>query len=194
MRVAINNKTNNAFTKLYLASRDSLSRIVASIVPPHEIEDVVQETYVRICQAKNTEKISSKKSFMFTTAKNLALDYQKRAGTRLVEDKIDWDELEGLLENKHYDPVLTDVITNDEFSKFCEAIRQLPSQCRKVFVLKKVYGYTQKEIAKSMNISESTVEKHISSGTKRCMLMVQQDDLASNKSDVVQLKNNGSRG
>lgn len=194
MRIAINNKTNNAFTNLYLASIDGLSRIVASIVPPHEIEDVVQETYVRICQAKNTEKISSKKSFMFTTAKNLALDYQKRAGTRLVDDKVHWDELEGLLENKHYDHVLTDVITNDEFSKFCEAIRQLPSQCRKVFILKKVYGYTQKEIAKNMNISESTVEKHISSGTKRCMLMVQQDDLKSNKSDVIQLKNNGTRG
>jgi RNA polymerase sigma-70 factor (ECF subfamily) len=194
VRVAINNKRNNTFTKLYLASRDSLNRIVASIVPPHEIEDVVQETYVRICQAKNAEKISSKKSFMFTTAKNLALDYQKRAGTRLVDNKVDWDELEQLIENKHNDPVLNDVITNDEFSKFCEAIRQLPSQCRKVFVLKKVYGYTQKEIAKNMNISESTVEKHISSGTKRCMLMVQQDDLISNKSDVIQLKNNGTRG
>lgn len=194
MRIVINNKKNNTFTKLYLASRDSISRIVASIVPPHEIEDVVQETYVRICQAKNTDKISSKKSFMFTTAKNLALDYQKRASTRLVDDKIDWNELEELIDNKQYDRVLTDVITNDEFSKFCEAIRHLPAQCRKVFVLKKVYGYTQKEIAKNMNISESTVEKHISSGTKRCMLMVQKECLTSQSSDVVQLKKNGTRG
>lgn len=168
--------------------------MVASIVPLHEIEDVVQETFVRICQAKNAEKISSKKSFMFTTAKNLALDYRKRAATKLVDDNIEWNELEELMDNKHYDRVLTDVITNDEFSKFCEAIRQLPPQSRKVFVLKKVYGYTQKEIAKNMNISESTVEKHISSGTKRCMQMVQQDDLTSNDSDVFQLKNNGVRG
>lgn len=192
MRITI--KRNSTFTNLFLASRNSLSRIVASIVPPHEIEDVVQETYVRICQAKNVEKISSKKSFMFTTAKNLALDYQKRAATKLVDDKIEWNQLDELIDNKHCDRVLAEVISNDEFSKFCEAIRQLPAQCRKVFVLKKVYGYTQKEIAKNMNISESTVEKHISSGTKRCMQMVQQEDLTAIDSDVIQLKNNGIRG
>lgn len=191
MRIAIN-KEHNTFTKLYLASRDSISRIVASIVPPHEIEDVVQETYVRLCQAKNTDKISSKKSFMYTTAKNLALDYQKRAGTRLVDDKIDWSELEHIIEHSNDDSVLKSVISNDEFSKFCEVIRQLPAQCRKVFVLKKVYGYSQKEIAKHMNISESTVEKHISSGTKRCMLMVQQGDTKSK--DRVTLKSHGVKG
>ena len=45
------------FYKVYLASRKSLSNVVARIVPPHEIEDIVQETYVRICQIKNTENI-----------------------------------------------------------------------------------------------------------------------------------------
>jgi RNA polymerase sigma-70 factor (ECF subfamily) len=126
---------------------------------------------------------------MYTTAKNLAIDYQKKAGTRLVDDKVEWSELETIIELDNDDSVLKSVITNDEFSKFCEAIRQLPAQCRKVFVLKKVYGYSQKEIAKSMNISESTVEKHISSGTKRCMLMVQQNVLESK--DIETLINNG---
>ena len=53
--------------KVYLASRKSLSSVVARIVPPHEIEDIVQETYVRICQIKNTENISSPKSFIYKT-------------------------------------------------------------------------------------------------------------------------------
>jgi DNA-binding CsgD family transcriptional regulator len=35
-------------------------------------------------------------------------------------------------------------------------------------VLKKVYGYSQKEIALSLSISENTVEKHIATGIKRC--------------------------
>jgi len=35
-------------------------------------------------------------------------------------------------------------------------------------VLRKVYGYSQREIAREMAISESTVEKHISTGIKRC--------------------------
>ena len=41
--------------KAYLVSRKSISRVVAKIVPPHEIEDIVQETYVRICKIENSD-------------------------------------------------------------------------------------------------------------------------------------------
>ncbi|WP_346766595.1 RNA polymerase sigma factor [Paraglaciecola sp. 20A4] len=164
---------------------------MATIVPPHEIEDVVQETYVRICQAKNTEKILSKKSFMYTTAKNLALDYQKKAATKLLDDKVEWSERESFIDDENYDRVLNDVIANDEFSTFCEAVRQLPTQCRKVFVLKKVYGYTQKEIAKDMGLSESTVEKHISAGLKRCIQLAERDNLTPKNSNVIRSKKRG---
>lgn len=176
---------------MYLASRESLGRLVASIVPPDEIEDVVQETYVRICQAKNTNKIRSKKSFMYTTAKNLALDYQKKAAIKLLDDKVDWSERELSIDDKNYDRIINDVIANDEFSTFCEAVRQLPTQCRKVFVLKKVYGYSQKEIAKDMGLSESTVEKHISAGLKRCIQLSQRDNFTSPNSKVIQSKRSG---
>ncbi len=72
--------------KAYLTSRKSISRLVARIVPPHEIEDIVQETYVRICQIENKEKITSPKSFMYKTAKNLALDYQKQANVLMTTE------------------------------------------------------------------------------------------------------------
>ncbi|WP_409173993.1 RNA polymerase sigma factor [Alteromonas sp. ALT199] len=155
------------------------------MVPPNEIEDVVQETYVRICQAKNTEQILSKKSFMYATARNLALDYQKRASTKLLDDKLEWSERESQLCDGDADYILNDVIAKDEFSTLCEAIWQLPSQCRKVFVLKKIYGYTQREIAKEMGISESTVEKHISAGVKRCIQSSNHEDLAPHASNLV---------
>jgi RNA polymerase sigma-70 factor (ECF subfamily) len=34
--------------------------------------------------------------------------------------------------------------------------------------MRKVYGYSQKEIARALDIGESTVEKHIAYGIKRC--------------------------
>ncbi len=160
------------FYKIYLASRKGISRVVSRIVPPDEIEDIVQETYVRICQIENKEKINSPKSFMFTTARNLALDHQKQARVKLNDD-IDDDELLALLsgENDH-DEMLQNASTDREFAHFCEAVRQLPVQCRKVFVLKKVYGYSQREIAQQLGLSQSTVEKHISTGMKRCTLFM----------------------
>ncbi|MFT7009286.1 MAG: RNA polymerase sigma factor (sigma-70 family) [Colwellia sp.] len=160
------------FYKAYLSSRKSISRLVARIVPPHEIEDIVQETYVRICQIENKEDITSPKSFMYKTARNLALDYQKQANVRLVDGIENMETLEQLLSNHPKDEMYESTLTQIEFSHFCEAVRLLPLQCRKVFVLKKVYGYSQREIAAQLNLSESTVEKHISTGMKRCTLFM----------------------
>ena len=47
-------------------------------------------------------------------------------------------------------------------------------QCRRAFVLKKVYGYSQREIAQELELSESTVEKHIANGVKRCTYFMMQ--------------------
>jgi len=160
------------FYKAYLTSRKSISRLVARFVPPHEIEDIVQETYVRICQIENKDKISSPKSFMFKTAKNLALDFQKQAGSRLVDGIDNMEAFEHLLSDHSKDEMFENASTDSDFSYFCEAVRQLPVQCRKVFVLKKVYGYSQREIASQLDLSESTVEKHISTGMKRCTLFM----------------------
>lgn len=142
------------------------------IVPPKEIEDIVQETYVRACQSSGSENIKSPRSFMYKTARNLALDHVKRAEYRLV-DQIEDDELLGwpntrIQSNETYD----EACTNEEFAMFCEAVRNLPVKCRRAFVLKKVYGYSQKEIAASLQVSEKTVEKHIASGIKRCSLFM----------------------
>jgi RNA polymerase sigma factor (sigma-70 family) len=124
---------------------------------------------VLICQVENQDEIRFPRSYMLKTAKNLAFDHLKRAETRLTIS-IDEDadlQADEFLSNP--DDTFDRVAANREFSDFCEAVRQLPLQCRKAFVLKKVYGYTQKEIAQSLDISENTVEKHIATGIKRCV-------------------------
>ena len=180
------------FYKAYLASRKGISRLVARIVPPHEIEDIVQETYVRICQIENKENISSPKSFMFRTARNLALDFQKQANIRLVDGIDNMEELESLHVEHHKDEMYDNALANSEFAHFCEAVRQLPIQCRKVFVLKKVYGYSQREIAAKLEISESTVEKHISAGMKRCTVFMRKSQHGAQDDTLNMLRGGGS--
>ena len=61
---------------------------------------------------------------------------------------------------------LEDEVTSKErFLLFCRATEQLSQPVRKCFILKKVYGMSQKEIAEQMCLSESTVEKHIAKGS-----------------------------
>jgi RNA polymerase sigma-70 factor (ECF subfamily) len=152
---------------VYLSIRNGLMRAVSRLVPPKEIEDIVQETYVRICAVNKTEQILHPRSFLYRTARNLALDHLKRAETRtnvsMEDEGLGLDVVEG-----DFDQVYSQVSATQEFEHFCEAVRHLPLQCRKAFVLKKVYGYSQKEIAENLNISENTVEKHIAMGLVRC--------------------------
>jgi len=156
----------------FMAVRQLMHRVISRIVPPREVEDIVQETYVRICQIDNKDNIKQPRSFLLKTAKNIAFDYLKRAEVRLVESVDNIAELESFASAE--DATFEQVATDKEFSQYCQAIRQLPVQCRKVFVLKKVYGYSQKEIAQKLAISESTVEKHIAVGVKRCTYFMMQ--------------------
>jgi RNA polymerase sigma-70 factor (ECF subfamily) len=112
---------------------------------------------------------------MSETARNLALDSVKRAENRLSEH---WDESEeaGL----SHSGVLVDetfecTASSEEFGHFCEAVRQLPLQARRVFVLKKVYGYSQREIASELGIAESTVEKHVALAVRRCAAYLKEE-------------------
>jgi RNA polymerase sigma factor (sigma-70 family) len=153
----------------FMALRGRLLRLVRGIVPPKEVEDVVQETYVRVCQVANQGAIREPRSFLFRTAQNLALDHLKRSESRLTTgvDSIENVAVADL--GPHSDATYEQVATDEEFVLFCEAVRDLPKQCRRAFVLKKVYGYTLKEIAAEMGVGQPTVESHIVAGTKRCV-------------------------
>jgi RNA polymerase sigma-70 factor (ECF subfamily) len=58
--------------------------------------------------------------------------------------------------------------SKERFLLFCRATEQLSDVVRKTFILKKVYGFSQKEIANYLNLSESTIEKHVAKGLLKC--------------------------
>lgn len=152
---------------VFLACRKQLAWVASRIVPPHAIEDIVQETYVRACQFEIKDEIHTPRALMVKIARNLSLDHVKRAESKLTSSYE--QELEEGYGDSDEDIPFRQVASDEEFARFCEAVRQLPPQCRKVFVLKKVYGHTQREIAASLKLSENTVEKHIAKGMKLCM-------------------------
>lgn len=160
--------------RVYLSLRGTLMRSVTGIVPPKEVEDIVQETYVRACQMERKSPINTPRSFLLKTARNLALDHVKRAETRLsVSLEEDQPAVASLLDGNG-DGTFDEVATNEEFALFCEAVRHLPLQCRRAFVLKKVYGYSRREIAELMGLTENTVQTHVARGMKRCTYFMEQ--------------------
>ncbi len=162
---------SDRFSETFIALRGRLARLVMGIVPPKEVEDIVQETYVRVCQIENKDAVREPRSFLFRTARNLALDHVKRAESRLTAgtDAIDEVPAANFMSSSEVDSTYAQVVSDEEFVLFCEAVRELPKQCRRAFILKKVYGYTLKEIMAEMGVGQPTVETHIVNGTKKCV-------------------------
>jgi RNA polymerase sigma factor (sigma-70 family) len=153
----------------FLAYKSALSRMLARILKRHDIDDVLQETFIRACAAAEKTEIRHPRSFMLKTARNLALNHIGTAYNRRtqVEDFSSGDvsisEISLVTES-----VEAELESREQFLGFCRAVRALPPQCRRVFVLRKVYGLTQQEIAAYLEISESTVEKHVVKGLLLC--------------------------
>lgn len=126
----------------------------------------MQETFLKVFEAERGTNISNPKAFLFKTARNLALnELAKRRNRRTdsVEDLDglavspgEWSELESLPE-AHF-------ATQERLARAWGAIQELSPRVREVFVLHKVHGLKQREIARRLGISESTVEKHIAKG------------------------------
>ena len=131
-----------------------------------EIEDVIQDTYLRIYALKDYEVVESPKSLLLRIAHNLAVERVRRRESRATRTMADFDVLP-----VSYDGmpgVENQVDARQRFEALCAAVDSLPPICRRAFVLKKVYSLSQDQIAAVLGVSQNTVEKHVAKGLVRC--------------------------
>jgi len=55
-----------------------------------------------------------------------------------------------------------------DLARVAEFARGLPVECRQVFTLRKVYGYSGREIAVRLGIPEHAVEEHLIQAAREC--------------------------
>ena len=159
----------------------SLSRWFAEEVQPHEsslrsylrsvfpslpdIDDLVQESYARLIRAREAGRVSYVKAFLFTTARNAALDFFRRKRVVSIESVADFEEL-SVLEDR---PDAAEAVNKQqELELLSAAVRTLPDRCRQVLTLRLLYGFSHKEIAAELGISEHTVKAQLAKGMRRC--------------------------
>ncbi len=128
-------------------------------------DDLVQETYARVMQAHAASPITTAKAFLFTTARNLAIDRLRREQIVDIESIA---EIERLSVFDTEPGVSETVERRQELELLTQAIQSLPERCRQVLTLRKIYGLSQREIAAQLGISEHTVEAQVGNGMRRC--------------------------
>ncbi len=145
------------------ALRAYLQRRFPSL-PDHD--DVVQETYTRLLRAKSDGRLTYAKAFLFTAARNLAIDMFRRRRATVLEPIDEFEALPTLEERCDAGDALEH---QQRLDALIEAVASLPERCRQVMMLRHLDGLAYKEIAERLGISRETVKVHMVKGVRDCI-------------------------
>jgi RNA polymerase sigma-70 factor (ECF subfamily) len=130
----------------------------------------VQDVFVHTWQNRDTIVIhTSIKAYLFKSVYNRSLNNLNRLKMRHGKEReIEYTLKlhEAFLSDPDKNPVIQKLYMNEIRDELNLAIESLPDKCREVFKLSYRDDYRNKEISEMMNISVSTVEKHINHALK----------------------------
>lgn len=130
-----------------------------------DVDDLVQESYLRLLRMRANGQIRSVKAVLFAIARNAVRDALRH---KMINREISVAEIDALSVLDDGSGLVDVVNRRQEQTLLAEAIRALPERCREVLILRKIHGLSQKEIAQRLGISEHTVESLVSRGVRRC--------------------------
>lgn len=130
-----------------------------------DVDDVVQESYLRIWKARTVQPIASAKSYLFSVARHLALNLLRRE--RRAPIIFDGDiAASGALDDE---PGVAEVLSEQEkIDLLTDALVALPARTRAILLLHKFDGLPQAEVARQLGCSEKAVEHQVVRGVQLC--------------------------
>lgn len=126
-------------------------------------QDIVQEVFVKIWEKRATIESINLEAFLFRLVRNRCIDYIKYL--RVVNNQM--QEIQ--ISSKYEELYRIDFIGNEPYllieeelkTKIEKTIHGLPDRCREVFILSRINGLKNKEIAEKLNINIKNVERHL---------------------------------
>ena len=128
-------------------------------------DDIVQESYARLLRAPDRSRITNTRSYLFSTARNLALDLFRR---RQVAPMQPVSESERTAVAEERTGVAEAVCSAQEYEILRAAIDALPDRCRTIMMMQKLQGLSNQEIADRLGLSINTVNAQLVIGLARC--------------------------
>lgn len=170
-------------------SRKDIVAWVGSHVLPHEaavrawlkrwtgrhqdIDDVIQEAYCRLAAMEDITHVGSGRAYLFQTTRNIVLEQVRRSKIVHIDNVTDIGAV-GIVDEA---PPMDRVVAGArELQRVEQLIEGLPVKCRRVFVLRRIHGVSQREIARMLGITEAAVEKQAARGLKLIMNGLEGDE------------------
>ncbi|QGN56513.1 sigma-70 family RNA polymerase sigma factor [Novosphingobium sp. Gsoil 351] len=147
---------------VYAASRAELLRFLAARCgDATEAEDVLQELWLKL-EVGAPGPVANARAYLFRMANNLVLDRRRSQHRAMARDRA-WAG-EGAAIDERPDPApLADetLVKREEAEVLARAIAALPPGAQRALRLYRFDGLDQGEVARTMGISRSGVEKHL---------------------------------
>ncbi|MDD2437575.1 MAG: RNA polymerase sigma-70 factor [Massilibacteroides sp.] len=150
---AFNTIFNNFYIQLYFYCRKYIPN-------PEEAKDLLQNVFLRLWEKREEIEIKvSLKAYLYRSVQNECLNYIRSSRLNLSLSEI---EGESILPNTS-DPFSPDTDTeNREIENLVDSIVEtLPEHCRKIFIMSRINGIKNKDIAQQLSISVRTVDTQI---------------------------------
>jgi RNA polymerase sigma-70 factor (ECF subfamily) len=170
-------------------SRKDIVAWVGSHVLPHEaavrawlerwvgrhqdIDDVIQEAYCRLAELDDVTHIGSGRAYLFQTTRNIVLEQVRRSKVVRIDNVTDMGSLNIVDEAPPMDRVVTGA---RELQRVAQLIERLPLKCRRVFILRRIHGVSQRDIARMFGITQNAVEKQAARGLKLIVKALEGDE------------------
>ncbi len=143
--------------KKYIEPHERILRgwLITDYGAEHDIDDVIQETYTKILRTHKKRPILSPKAYLFSSARHVMIS---RLRKEKPHKKVYLEDIEamGILNN---DSVVShQIMRSEDLELLKDAIMTLPKRCRQIITLRKIHGYSQKEVAARLEITVNTVE------------------------------------
>lgn len=150
---------------VYLEQRDALARFLrARLGSDLDIEDLLQDLYVKISTLDPDYAVSEPRAFLYRLASNLLLD-RARSGRRSQVRDTAWRQVahhsQGAEDIADAPSAETVVMDRQRLRALLQTLEMLPERTQTVFRMHKFEGVGYAEVATSLGISRSSVEKHM---------------------------------
>ena len=132
-----------------------------SRVSPEDVDELIQESYCRLAMLETVEHIDCPDAYFFSIVRNLLLRRLKRQRVVPLETVA---EIDAYIDDRPSPEQLA--AGRLDYARMLGFMAALPERCRQVLQLRKIDGWSQKQIAAHLGTTEKAVEKQVWLGVK----------------------------